>query len=119
MATEADLRQRVGEDLGLVGIGQDLEAQDVTRIDATYAEVYAFLKKKGLAVWVASSTIPDELIPSLALYMCFKLLGSYSVPEARYNRIVLDAGPKGENALVMIGEMSVPEYDDTTSDGGF
>lgn len=122
MAAVSDVVQRTGENLGLVPIGQAMEAQDTTRITATYTETYAFLKQKGLANWVSgnSATIPDELVPPLSAFMAQKLAGlSYSVPEARYERIQLEAGPNGSIALTKIAEMCVDDFEDNSHEGDF
>lgn len=111
MATMAEIRQRVGEDLGLVPIGQDLESQDQARIDATYMEMYDFLQEKGLASWAASGSVPTRVVPYFCLLMEQKLLTSYSVPDNRYVRINTEGGPNGMNALAKIAEMTVQEYE--------
>lgn len=111
MATKAEVRQRVGEDLGLVPIGQTLESQDQNRIDACYAEMYERVKEKGLATWPAAGPIPNKLVPSFSLLMASKLLTSYSVPESRYVRITNDAGPDGSLALSALASLAVPEYE--------
>ncbi len=111
MATKAEVRQRVGEDLGLVPIGQTLEAQDQIRIDATYAEVYQVAKEKGLAAWASAGPIPDKCVPSFCLLMSAKLLTSYSVPESRFLRISGEAGPDGMLAWMKLGAVAVPEYE--------
>ena len=113
MASKAEIRQRVGEELGLVPIQQALEAQDQARIDATFNETYEFLKEKGMAGWPAAGPVPDKVVPYLALYMEFMLLTGYSVPDTRAQRIITAAGPGGQTALVMIGKMVTQEYDDT------
>lgn len=119
MATPAQVRQRVGEDLGLVPVGQDLESQDQARIDATYTEVYEYLKEKGLASWASTGDVPDRVVPYLALLMEVKLLVSYSVPDTRYVRITTDAGPNGMLALQKLAEMTVQEYDATDNEMDF
>lgn len=111
MATKAEIRQRVGEDLALVPIGQALENQDKTRIDAAYGEVYARLKTKGLAIWASTADVPEELVPSLCLMIEEKLLTSYSVPDTRYVRIKGDAGPNGDLAEAMLAELIVDEHE--------
>lgn len=111
MASKAEIRQRVGEELGIVPIGQALESQDVTRIDATYNESYELLKEKGLAAWAIAGAVPDRLVPYFALLMEFMLLTGYSVPEARYNRISTAAGPNGESAIARIASLVTQEYD--------
>jgi hypothetical protein len=110
MATKAEVRQRVGEDLGLVPVGQILEAQDQARIDACYTEMYERLKDKGIATWPAAGPVPNKLVPSFCLLMASHLLTSFSVPESRYVRITNDAGPGGSLALNTLASASVPEY---------
>jgi hypothetical protein len=111
MATKAEVRQRVGEDLGLVPIGQDLESQDQARIDATYDEMYARLKEKGLAAWASDGEVPDRIVPYFCLLMEEKLLTSYSVPENRNIRIRTDAGEDGEKALLKLSQLTIQEYE--------
>ena len=114
------MRQRVGEDLSLVPVGQATESQDQTRIDAAFDEVYQRLKQKGLATWASTADVPSELTPYFALLMLQKLAGiSYSVPDARYQRIQLEAGPDGEFALAKLAELALPEYDSVDNDVGF
>ena len=110
MATKAEVRQQVGEDLGLVPIGQTLESQDRLRIDAAYTQTFERLKEKGLAAWASTGTIPDRLVPYLCLLMEQRLLISYSVPESRYVRINSECGPDGDQAMKKIAELIVQEY---------
>jgi len=111
MATKAEVRQQVGEDLGLVPIGQNLESQDQLRIDATYAQVYGRLKEQGLAAWPILGPIPDQLVPAFCLLMEQKLLTSYSVPDNRYIRINTDAGQDGVEAIKQLAALVIQEYD--------
>lgn len=113
MASKAQIRQRVGEDLGLVPIGQTLENQDQSRIDMTFNEVYNRLKEKGLATWASTADVPTEIVPYYVLMMEEKLLTSYSVPESRFLRIKNDAGDDGDKALNNISELITPEYEST------
>jgi len=119
MASQADIIQRVAEDLGITAIGQAIEAQDNTRLTATYNEVYAKLKEKGLATWAAAAAVPTALVPFFALMMEQKLLTSYSVPDSRYQRIMMEAGQDGVHALLKMTELVVPEYDDNADEGDF
>lgn len=114
MATKAEVRQRVGEDLGLVPIAQNLEAQDATRIDACYAEVYARAKEKGLAAWPSAGPIPDKCVPSFCLLMASHLLISYSVPESRYIRISSEAGAEGASAWQRLASVVTQSYESHT-----
>jgi len=111
MATKAEVRQRVGEDLGLVPVGQTLEAQDQARIDAAIAEAYERLKDKGLASWASTGDIPARFVPSFCLLVEQRLLVSYSVPESRFIRITNEAGPDGGMAIATLASIAVPEYE--------
>lgn len=119
MTTKAEIRQRVGEDLGLVPIGQTLESQDQLRIDTTFDEMYARLKEKSLAAWSSSGAVPDRLAPYFCLLMEEKLLVSYSVPESRYLRIKTGAGENGKIAIANIAELVVQEYESLDNDTDF
>jgi len=110
MATAADVRQRVGEDLGIVPIGQALEAQDQARIDAAYAETYETLKDRGLASWAFSGDIPTKLMPDLCLLIEEKLALSYSIPDNRFVRIKTSAGEGGDIAISNLARLTIQEY---------
>lgn len=110
MATKAEILQNVGEDLGLVPIGQALESQDQNRISTTFDQVYKRLEEKELATWAFSGEVPDKVVPYFVLMMLEKLLVSYSVPDSRFIRIKNDAGENGKTALLNIAELVVPVY---------
>lgn len=110
MATKAEVRQLVGEDLSLVPIGQDLEYQDQVRIDRAYDQVYLRLKKRGLATWASTAEVPEAAVPFYVLIMLESLLITYGVSGERYNRIKLEAGPQGETAIMSLAEAVLPNY---------
>lgn len=113
MATKAEVRQRIGEDLGLVPVAQALESQDDTRIDTAFAEAYARLKEKGLASWAYSGDVPTKIVPDFCLLVEESLVTSYSIPESRALRIKTAAGQGGVEAIKRISELSIQEYDST------
>lgn len=115
MATKAEVRQRVGEDLGIVPIGQDLESQDQTRIDTGIDEAFALLKERGLAAWASTGEVPDKAVPHFCLLVEFMLLVSYSVPDSRYVRITSLAGADGELAVKKIAGVVVQEHESLDS----
>lgn len=119
MATKAEIRQRVGEDMCIVPIGQALENQDQARIDATFDETYERLKEKGLATWASTAEVPTELVPYFTLMMCEKLSNSYSLPEKKLIQLKTAAGPDGNAAMANIAELVTPEYEDTEDEAGF
>jgi len=56
--TNTDLYQLVGEELGLIGPGQALSADDRDRIQRRADKVRAWLIEEGLVYWI-DSAIPD------------------------------------------------------------
>lgn len=119
MATKAEVRQRVGEDLALVPIGQDLESQDQARIDATFCEVFEKLKEKGLASFPSTGPVPTKIVPYFCLLMEQTLATSYSIPDNRFLRITTAAGPDGMLALGKLAEMALQEYTSTDTPQDF
>jgi len=87
MATVQEVVNRAGEYLGILRIGQSLQAQDNTRITAAYNEVYADLKVDSIASWASDGTIPDEVVQHVAALIAENCLNTYSVPDNRYTRI--------------------------------
>jgi len=115
MSTQAEVRQQIGEDLGLVPIGQILEAQDQSKIDKAISAGYKRLKSKGYASWASTGDIPDEVVPYFCLLVEQALLVSYSVPDSRYVRITTAAGPDGSIAIGKIADMVTQDYESTNS----
>ena len=112
MASKAEIRQRVAEDLSIVPIGQTPENQDQTRIDTTFDETYQRLKEEGLASWASTAEVPAKIVPYFCLMMEERLLVTYSVSDVRANRIKVDAGDDGEKAVKRIAELIQGEYED-------
>lgn len=119
MATRAEVLQQIGEDLGLVPIGQSLESQDENRIGVAYDQAYERVKEKGLASWAAAGDVPNQIVPYFCLLIEEKLLISYSVPESRYLRIQTAAGEDGMNALQKIAALAIEEYESTENNQDF
>ncbi len=91
MATVAEVRDRAANDLGLLRLGQSLQAQDSTRITTAYNEVYQQLKVDGLATWTSTGAIPTELVPHVAALVAGNCLNTYGVSTERYNRVASQA----------------------------
>jgi len=113
MATKAEMRQRVAEELSLTPVGEAIASQDATRIDATYSEVYERLKEEGLAYWASSAGVPTKVVPYYALMMEEKLARAYGTSDARYQRILSLAGQDGDAAMMKIARLLRPDYQST------
>ena len=110
MATASEIRDRAANDLGLLRLGQSLQSQDSTRITDGYTEVYAKLKKDGLATWASTAEVPDELVPHVVAMVARNCLLTYPASPERYQRIMLAAGPEDATALREIRRLSVPDF---------
>jgi hypothetical protein len=106
MATADEVRDRAANDLGLLRLGQSLQAQDTTRIENGYTEVYAKLKKHGLATWASDADVPDEIAPYVVTLVADNCLGTYGVSKDRFDRIKLAAA----TALKEIRQLITPDY---------
>ncbi|TVM02751.1 MAG: hypothetical protein CV087_08790 [Candidatus Brocadia sp. WS118] len=106
MATPTQIIDRTGNELGLLRLGQSLQSQDSVRISSAYDEVYAQLKKEGLATWVSTNDVPDELSPYVIALMAESCLGTYGVSKERYERIKINSSI----ALREIRKFTTPVY---------
>jgi hypothetical protein len=106
MATVAQVIDRTGNELGLLRLNQSLQAQDATRIEAAYNEVYAMLRTKGYTPWSIDGVIPAELVAPVVALMADNCLGTYSVSNDRFQRIKLESVP----AVRKIGELIDSNY---------
>lgn len=119
MATVSELIQSVGEELALVPIGQALDAQDELKIEQTYTSVYARLKEHGIAGWTSTGDVPDAAVPYVVTLICDRLLNTYGVPPARYQRIKTEAGIDGREALKNLASVVALETEDFTEPTDF
>jgi hypothetical protein len=110
MATKAEVRDRAANDLGILRLGQSLQDQDKTRIESAYSEVYAALKKDGIATWASTGAVPDELVPHVAALVAHNCLNTYPASPERYQRIMNAAGMNGAIAKREIRKMVAPDY---------
>ena len=112
MATKNEIRDRAAQDLGILRINQSLQAQDDTRIQSAFDEVYADLRKDGLATWPSTGSSPDEITPHVVALVADNCLNTYSVSNDRYIRIKNAAGPlgKGEVAKAEIRRLITTDF---------
>lgn len=87
MATQENIRDRAGNDLGILRLNQSLQDQDAKRIESAYTEVYAQLKQEGLATWAYEGEVPDEVVPYVVALVADNCLSTYGVSDKRYQRI--------------------------------
>lgn len=94
MATREAIRDRVGNDLGILPFNQSLPPEHATRVDSAYEEVFADLQQRGLALWAyEDGDVPAEYVPHVVALSALNCIisGSYAVPEERYARIATAA----------------------------
>lgn len=111
MATVTEAKNRALEILGAKGIRQDANTSDLTRIGASYTEVYADLKTEGLAIWAEAGTIPDDIMPHLSSLMAFNAMNDFGVSNDRYSRILNTVGDGGFKSKREIRALVQPDYE--------
>jgi len=111
MATKAETRDRVGTDLGILTLGQQLQFKDQTRIESGYDEIYEDLKDEGLAVWSSTGSVPTKLVPHVVALVALNCAGSFSVSQERLARILLVAGQDGELAKRNIRRLVADDWE--------
>lgn len=94
MATKAEVRNIAAGLLGKRRLGQGINDAIKTRLDQSYAYVYAQLKEDKLAIWSIddNATIPDKVATHVASLMAFEATSDIAVSTERYNRIVTKSG---------------------------
>ena len=108
--TKAEIRDRVASDyLGILRLGQSLQAQDATRIEQGYDEVYAYLKDKGLASWSSTATVPVEVTPYLTAMIAKNCYNAYALNKERVNRILLDFVSAESNITELVSSENVSD----------
>ena len=106
MATVSALVDRVANDLGLLKVGATLQPQDSTRITSGYNEVYAQLKKDGLATWTSTGEIPSDMVPYVSALVVDNCVNTYGVSDSRYKRLKVEV-PAAKRE---IRKLSSPDY---------
>lgn len=115
MATVTEVINRTAGELGILRLNQSLQAQDNTRINTAYDEVYADLKTEGLATWASAGTIPDEVVRHVAALMADNCVNNYGVSDKRYDRIKKDSAVAKREIRKLIS----PVYVSTTDPADF
>jgi hypothetical protein len=113
MANKAAMINRAAGFLNVYRLGQALPAAHNVRLMSAYDEVYAQLKKEGLAVWASDGDAPDELVSPVAALMAQSCLDTYKVSPELFARIEKVTGPDGELAKSLIRKYTTPAYQST------
>ena len=110
MATKAEAKQLCAEELRLVPVGQAMQSHHDTRMGEAYDQVYAALQVKRLAVWDATASMPDEIVPHFVALMADNKKDIVGVSDAIYQRILFRVGSNGEKAFDNIRNLINPSF---------
>lgn len=91
MATSAQTRETAAEILGILGEGETLPSYESADLDQASTEVYYELRQRNLVTWAETADVPDEYARSYAMLVAESRAVKYQVPDARYQRIKLEA----------------------------
>ena len=86
--TKAQIRNRVLRKLGKLAHGQNAESAIAEDIEDAYDQVYAKLKKRGMATWLSAS-VPDEFVEDVVAITAFER--AEGISGERYARVAGDA----------------------------
>ncbi len=111
MATTAEVRNQALQLLGVLRLGQDPQDQDKTNVETAYGEVYAYLKKEGLATWADGADVPTDLVPYVVALTALSRASLYGISNDRLQRIVMITGPTGDTAYREIRKITTPDYE--------
>ena len=88
MATVEAVQTRALRRLGVLARGQTARSEDMAEMAAAYAEVYAVLDSKNLAVWGdVDDDVPNEYSRYIAAMVAWARVDEFSVPTERYQRL--------------------------------
>lgn len=107
MATVAKVHDGTMELLGVLELGKTISTTDTARMTRAYDQVFADLKKEGLANWASAGPVEDDIVPHLEALMAINAIDSYYVPTERYNRIV----SKSRIAKREMRRLTIPDYE--------
>lgn len=101
MATLAQIREGAATRLGILGEGETLPSYEAADLNQAYAEVYAQLDARNVAVWDEDEAIPNEYAGHVIDLVAFARVNDYGIPNDRYSRISASA----KAALLEIKEL--------------
>ena len=104
MATAQIIRETAAENLGIHGEGETIPSYEIADLNQAYTEVYAELQALDLAAWAYTDNVPDRFAKPVAMLVAESRAVKYQVPDARYQRIKLEA----QEALHKIRMLQAP-----------
>lgn len=91
MATQADVRNKAAKRLGILGIGQVLQADIAEDIDEAYDEIFQELQTLGLTTWATDDDIPEQFVVPVVAMVAASRATEYGLSESQYVRIMSEA----------------------------
>lgn len=83
MATQAQLRNKVLQVLGVRAAGQSVPAEDAAVVTEAYTSVHAQLLAQDVAWWAFASDIPDEALQWTAHMVAAHCASDFGVPPSK------------------------------------
>lgn len=108
--TATEVRNRALWKLGRVPRGSTATGAIADDMDDAYTQVYAELNLMGLVTWASTDSIPDEFVEPIVNLMCLRR--SEGISQERLQKLIVDAGPRGELAKLDISALISGTYQD-------
>ncbi len=80
MATQADLVQKVLEELTELGGGESVDPDDDKLVKERYARVHGDLARRFLVDWDITDDIPDDALDAMTLLVAYRCARSFGKP---------------------------------------
>lgn len=89
--TKAQVKEHAADILGIKPVGQDIQQPASRTLDKYWDAAYDEVKSDNLNIFPSSGPIPDKLFHHFAMIIAQKGAVSFSVSDARYQRIVMES----------------------------
>lgn len=80
----------VGQQLGITGVAESLNAEDKELIASRYVLVHDQLQNLGLTTWGVTEDVPDFAALPVAMMLAAYSVDDFTIPEPRRSRLRLE-----------------------------
>jgi len=105
-----EIRNRALRKLGVIGWGESPDSSSSADMDLVYGEVYKRLEDMNLTTWASDADVPDLMVKEVVALCALERVSEHKASPMRYEKLVIEAGKKGERAIGRIrSNMTTPQ----------
>lgn len=120
MPSKAVIRNRTLRKLRALEPGETPDTDTVTDVEQGYDELYDFLVSKKAVTWDSDDDIPNDAAEFVVKMLAYHLADDFSVPEAKVQRMRIEAYGIPNADLGALGELidlAKPDYVEDIHEG--